>query len=129
LFGFEVVSGGIDSVNVALPSHSVTPAAAIVLRGLSQRAADYVVEADLEYPSSAKLFQAAPPTVSDEATVRAQLVELYGRVHGQLLAQDSAPVDEAFSLFQAARDAGADPQRAWTLTLFGLLQHPRLAFY
>ncbi|HKY35416.1 MAG TPA: DUF1588 domain-containing protein [Polyangiaceae bacterium] len=129
LFGFEVVSGGIDSVNVALPSHSVTPPAAIVLRGLAQRAAQHVVQADLEYPSSAKLFRAAPPTVFDEASVRAQLVELYGRVLGQLLAADSQPIDEALSLLQGARDAGADPQRAWTLGVFALLQHPRLAFY
>jgi hypothetical protein len=127
LFGFEVLAGGIDSVNVSQPAHTMTASASAVLRDLAARAADHVVEADASFADSAKLFTNLEST--DEASVRAELVALHASVLGQLLADDSAEVNDAYALFQGALAAAGEPKRAWKLTLFALLQHPRMAFY
>jgi hypothetical protein len=127
LFGFEVLAGGIDSVNVSLPSHTMTASASAVLRDLGARAADFVVEADQQFPSSAKLFHDLEST--DEGSVRAALAELHLAVLGQIVSEDSPEVSDAYTLFQGALDEGSDPARAWKLVLFAMLQHPRMAFY
>jgi hypothetical protein len=129
LFGFEVIAGGIDSVNVALPSHATTASSTIVTRALALRAAEAVVEADLEYPSSAKLFTAFSPDDADEAAVRAGLAELHLRLFGQSLGPDSSEVEDAYALFSSVIDQGETARRAWKLTLAGLLQQPRMVFY
>ncbi len=129
LFGFEVLAGGMDSVNVALPSHTMTASASTVLRELATRASDYVVDADAQYPKSAKLFKTITPDTSDEAAVRAALIELHASLLGQIVTADSPEVSDAYALFQGALAEGGDARRAWKLTLLGLLQHPRMAFY
>jgi hypothetical protein len=129
LFGFEVIDGGIDSVNVTLPSHVQTASATIVTRALSLRAADAVVEADAEFPASAKLFLGFTPETSDEAGVRAGLAAWHLRLFGQTVSADSEPVNDAYALFSSARAESGDVRRAWKLTLAAMLQHPRLTFY
>jgi hypothetical protein len=129
LFGFEVISGGIDSVNVALPSHTMTATASVALRGLAERAAEHVVDADSEFPSSAKLFRDVTPDETDETAVRAQLVSLHAALFAQEVTSDSPEVDDAYQLFSQAFTASNDAQRAWKLVISALLQHPRMAFY
>jgi len=129
LFGFEVIDGGIDSVNVTLPSHVQTASAAIVTRELALRAADAVVEADAEFPGSAKLFVGFSPETSDETGVRAGLSALHLRLFGERVSADSDAVNQAYALFSSVRAEGAGARRAWKLTLSAMLQHPRLAFY
>jgi hypothetical protein len=129
LFGFEVISGGIDSVNVALPSHTMTATASVVLRGLAERAAEHVVDADSEFPSSAKLFREVTPNETDETAVRNQLVSLHLALFAQQLGSDAPEIDDAYQLFSQILTASNDAPRAWTLTVSALLQHPRMAFY
>lgn len=129
LFGFEVISGGIDSVNVALPSHTMTATANVVLRGLAERAAEHVVDSDAQYPDSAKLFRDLTPSETDETAVRSQLVSLHAAIFALDVASDSPEVDDAYQLFAQALTASGDAERAWKLTISALLQHPRMAFY
>ncbi len=127
LFGFEVLAGGIDSINVSQPSHTMTASTSAVLRDLSARASDFVVEADAQFPSSAKLLSDIEST--DEASVRAALVELQLGVLGQIVAEDSVEINDAYALFGSALAEGGDAKRAWKLVLFAMLQHPRMTFY
>jgi hypothetical protein len=129
LFGFEVISGGIDSVNVALPSHTMTATATVVLRGLAERAAEHVVDSDAQYPDSAKLFREITPSETDETAVRNQLVALHAAIFALDVASDSPEIDAAYQLFTQALAASNDAERAWKLTISALLQHPRMAFY
>jgi hypothetical protein len=129
LFGFEVIDGGIDSVNVTLPSHVQTASATIVTRALSLRAADAVVEADAKYPDSAKLFIGFTPDTTDEPGVRAGLAAWHLRLFGERASADSAAVNDAYALFASALTESGDARRAWKLTLAAMLQHPRLTFY
>lgn len=129
LFGFEVISGGIDSVNVALPSHTMTATASVVLRGLAERAAEHVVDSDAQYPDSAKLFRDITPSETDETAVRNQLVSLHAAIFALDVASDSPEIDDAYQLFTQALAAANDAERAWKLTISALLQHPRMAFY
>lgn len=129
LLGFEVMSGGIDSVNVTLPSHTPTATATVVLRTLAQRAAEHVVDADLQFPSSAKLFKEGSASASEETAVRAQLVQLHRVILGQQLATDSEAIDDAYALWAQLYAESGDVARCWKLTASALLQHPRVAFY
>lgn len=129
LWGFEVLAGGIDSVNVTLPAHSMSASSSLVLRELASRAAAYAVESSAELADEADLFTVASPDETEEAAVRAQLVELHAAVLGQLVSADSEPVNDSHALFRAALAEGGDARRAWTITLSALLQHPRMAFY
>jgi hypothetical protein len=129
LWGFEVLNGGIDAVNVALPSHTMNASASIVQAELAVRAADHVVEADARFPGSAKLFTATTPDATDEAAVREQLARLQAAVLGELVSTDSDPINDAYALFQDALAEMGDAHRAWKITLSAMLQHPRMVFY
>jgi hypothetical protein len=130
LFGYNVLAGGIDSVNVTLPANTMTASASLVLRGLAARAVEHVVDADLEFASSAKLLRVVREQDVDEAKVRAQLVELELRLFGVVTTSDSPQVTSGWELFRdALREPGGTARRAWRTTLFALLQDPRLLYY
>jgi hypothetical protein len=130
LFGFNVLAGGIDSVNVTLPANTMTASASLVVRGLAARAVEHVVDSDFEFASSAKLLRKVREQNVDEASVRAQLVDLELRLYGAVIASDSPEVTSGWELFQGAlKEAGGDARRAWRTTLFALLQDPRLLYY
>jgi hypothetical protein len=113
LFGFNVLGGGIDAVNVTLPSHTVNASAALVLRGLAARAAPFYVDKE-------------GLAETDEEAVKAKLVELSARFYGEL----DADVTDAYALFSAAlTESNGDAKRAWTVTLFAMLQDARIAFF
>ncbi|HMJ16642.1 MAG TPA: DUF1588 domain-containing protein [Polyangiaceae bacterium] len=132
LFGFEVLLGGIDSVNVTLPAHSMNASASLVLRGIASRAAPYVVQRDLDNPDveQRKLLGAVSATESAEARIRAQLCDLHLRLYGEFLEPADPAIDGSYALFQDALTAAAgDVRRAWSTTLFALLQDVRLAHF
>lgn len=130
LFGFEVLAGGIDSSNVTLPAHTMTPSSSLVLEALAVRAANHVVDSDFAWPASAKLLGLAGSGDTREATVRDQLAALMLRLYGAHVTPGSEDVDLAFELFQAALGAASgDAKRAWKTTVVALLQDPRLLYY
>jgi hypothetical protein len=129
LFGFEVLAGGIDSMNVTLPSHTMSASVSLVLRALAARASDLVVDNDLAQSNRRHLLTEVSEATEDEATVRAQLVALELRIFGQRVAADSPEIDDAFALFQAALAESDDPPRAWKAVLFAMLQDARVAYY
>jgi hypothetical protein len=132
LFGFEVLAGGIDSVDVTLPSQTMNASASMVLRALAAGAAQYVVQNDfaLSAPSYRKLLTLVSPTDTGEQVVRAQLAALELRLYGQFVDAQSADVTDAWTLFSnALASSGGDVRHAWTNTLFAMLQDARIAFY
>jgi hypothetical protein len=130
LFGFEVLAGGIDSSNVTLPAHTMTPASSIVLDALVARAASHVVDSDFQWPASAKLLTLAAAGDTNEAVVRDQLAALERRLYGAEVTPGSADVDAAFELFQQALTAASkDTRRAWKTTVVALLSDARFHYY
>jgi hypothetical protein len=132
LFGFEVLAGGIDSVDVTLPSQTMNASASMVLRALAAGAAQYVVQNDfaLSVPSYRKLLTLVSPSDTGEQAVRAQLAALELRLYGQFVDPQSADVTDAWTLFaNTLSSSGGDVRRAWTNTLFAMLQDARIAFY
>lgn len=131
LFGFEVLLGGIDSVNVTLPSHTMNASASLVLRGLASRAASFVVEHDFASDApSRKLLTRVSVSDTTESAVRAQLAELRLRLYGDFAAPDDESVSDSYALFRDALSAAnGDVRRAWTTTLFALLQDIRIAYF
>jgi hypothetical protein len=132
LFGFEVLLGGIDSVNVTLPAHTMNASASLVLRGIAGRAAPYVVAHDFDAVNSAKRKLLTDVSASDreEATIRDALCQLHLRLFGEFLEPADPAINDAYTLFQDALAAGGgDARRAWSTTLFALLQDVRLAHF
>jgi len=132
LFGFEVLAGGLDSLNVTLPSHTMNASASLVLRGLAARAAPFVVEHDLATAdrASRRLLTSIDAADTDEAKVRAELADLYLRIYGVAADPKGDDVGDAYALFQGAlAEAGGDTKHAWSTTLFAMLQDVRVAFF
>jgi Protein of unknown function (DUF1585)/Protein of unknown function (DUF1588) len=130
-FGFKVLAGGIDSQSVTRPSRTMSATVTLTVQELSGRAAKYVVEQDLAHKDKSKrrlleLFDAAD---TSEAAVRAQLAALSLRLYGEVVEPDSPDVDAAYAVFSGAKSAGADGARALTLTLYAMLQDPRMVYY
>jgi hypothetical protein len=65
----------------------------------------------------------------DEASVRAQLVELELRIFGRRVEAGSPEIDDAFALFGAVLAESDDPPRAWQAVVFAMLQDVRVAYY
>lgn len=68
------------------------------------------------------------PWTTEEAAVRAQLVDWHTRWLGEALATDDAAIDRLYALWQATGGA-EDPTQAWTSALQALLRHPRSLLY
>jgi hypothetical protein len=131
-FGWKVLAGGIDGNSVTRPSHTMNATVALTLENLSARAAEHVVDVDFAQADHAKrhLLRSVDAGDSDEAAIRAQVVDLELRLHGAFLAADDPAVDEGVKLFRAARDAsGGDGARAWKVTLHAMLQDIRTMYY
>jgi hypothetical protein len=128
--GLHVLAGGIDSVNVTLPTHTMTASTSIVLDVFAARAADYVVDTDFQFTTSRKLLTHVSETEKAESAIRDQLAELHLRLYGESVAPDSQAVTLAWELFSGAlADANGDPKRAWKTTLQAMLEDARLVFY
>lgn len=128
--GFEVMYGGIDGVNVTLPSHTSNASSVTVQDALAAQAAESVVENDFTFASSRKLLTAADPAAPDESSVRSQLVNLHLRLYGERHAPDSPEITRGFELYQSAENAASgDPRRAWKTVLYAMLVDPRMVYF
>lgn len=131
-FGFDVLAGGTDGQTVTQPSFTTSATSVLVLRALAAHAAPYAVNADFAEadPSRRWLLRSIEPDTTDEAAVRAQLAELVLRIYGEHAGPNDPSVDALHALFaETLADEGADAWRAWTVTLFAMLQDPRIAYY
>jgi len=135
-FGFEVLGGGMDGVSVTRPSTTTSATVTLVSENLASRAAEHVVKADFDEPDKTRrrLLSRVDTTTADEASVRAQLVDLSIVLYGEFLDPDDAAITDASTLFFAALGTTAAPtphqaERAWQVTLFAMLQDPRFLHY
>ena len=115
-FGFEVLAGGTDAQSVSRPAHTQTSTSALVMRALAAHAA----------PAALGTIDAG---LTEEAAVRAQLVRLQLRWLGETHEPTDPAVDEAWTLWSGAYAESGDATRAWTVTLYALLQDVRIAYY
>jgi hypothetical protein len=129
--GFRVLAGGIDSYFVTDPVHTMNATSSLVAKSAAAAAADFVVAHDAAAPAAGRtLFVQAAPTDTAEAAVRAQLAYLHGRIYGELVEPSSPEVTETYGLFtDSLAAAGNNAQRAWKLTLIGMLSDFRSLFY
>ena len=75
------------------------------------------------------LLKDVGPNDSAEDDIRAQIVQLYAVLQGELIAPDSEDADATYGLFAAALDLNNDPPRAWKVVLTAMLQDVRVAYY
>lgn len=131
--GFKVLAGGTDSISVTRPSHTMGATAALVFEGLSARAAEHVVQLDFGIaPKRRYLLREIEDTQAEEPAVRAQLAAIHLRLFGQEASPDGPEIDAAWALFDGALAASKRPpevRRAWTVTLYAMLQDARLVYY
>ncbi len=126
--GYSVLAGGLDSIYVTRPSHTYSATVSLVLRTLSQLAADSVVESDFAVDAGERrLLELVEADTTDEDAVRAQLVDLYLRLYAERVDEDG--VEDTWQLWSAAHDHGGDPRRAWKVVLAAMLQDVRIAYY
>ena len=127
-FGFEAMTGGIDSNLVLVPTHTTTPIKSLFSGAVAAEAAGYVVGNDVAAdPAERRLLTALDGEVTEDVA-RAQLVALHARVLGEVVADDSVEVDASYALFATAL-AASDPVTAWTVVLTAFLQDTSLLFY
>jgi hypothetical protein len=132
LLGFEVLAGGTDSTSVTVPSRTITATSALVQRSLAAHAAPWVVRGDLDFPDRTRrrLLDRVEYADTGEAAIRQQLVALERRMYGSVVAADSAEVDDLWTLWSSVHTAAdGDTERAWTVTLYAMLQDVRLVYY
>ena len=99
-----------------------------MLRTFAQLAADSVVESDFAADAAdRRLLGMVEPDTTDEAAIRAQLVDLYLRLYAEGV--DADGVEDTWQLWSAAHDHGSDPKRAWKVVLAAMLQDVRIAYY
>jgi hypothetical protein len=126
-----VLAGGTDGNSVTRPSYTASATVALALEGLASRAAQHVVANDfaIRERERRRLLTLVEPDTSDDASLRAQLVELELRMFGERVAAGGPAIDDALRLYRAARALpGSDGRRAWALTLFALLQDVRMLY-
>lgn len=127
LVGYRVLMGGMDGMFVTQPVHTMTATASLVASEAALHAAAHVVAHDAaSAPGERHLLVAAPVLATDEESARAQLGHLHARVFGVLHEPD---VEPELALLRAALAASGDPQRAWTVTLAGMLSDLRAVYY
>jgi hypothetical protein len=130
LYGYRVMMGGVDSIQVTSPTHTPIPTLPLVLERAASEAAGVKVEADLGLPADQRrLLSLVEDTTVDEPTVRAQLVELHARILTEPLEATAPEIDRSFALWTGVYELTGDPIRAWELTIATLLQDPRMLFF
>jgi hypothetical protein len=126
--GYRVLAGGIDSFYVTKPVHTMNPTSSLVVRRAAYEAAKYVVFHDANAPAAQRTLL-ADPTASDDATVRGQLAVLHGRIFSELMTADDDSLDDELAIFHGVLAATGDVQRAWIITLTGMLSDLRAVYY
>jgi hypothetical protein len=125
--GFRVLAGGIDSYFVTAPVFTMNATSSLATQQVAAAAADFVVEHDATIPT--RTLFAHAPTFHDEATARAELVNLHARIYGDLIASDDPAIDETYAMFSDAYAASNDAKRAWKLVLVGMLSDLRAIYF
>jgi hypothetical protein len=125
--GFRVLEGGIDSYFVSAPVFTMNATSSLAARQVAGAAADFVVEHDATV-TPRTLFGHAP-TITDQASVRTELVNLHARIYGDLVASDDPAIDETYAMFSDAFVASNDAKRAWKLVLVGMLSDLRALYF
>jgi hypothetical protein len=134
LDGFRAMAGGVDGLNVTVPSHTPTPTQMLVMSRFSAEAAAYVVERDFAAaPPYRNLLSLVPDDfVRDEATVRAALADQSLRILASVVDPQGPEVGELYGVFtKALVDHPEDPstRTAWTIAIAALLQDPAVLYY
>jgi hypothetical protein len=131
MLGYRVVGGGTDSQYVTSNLFTDNAGTSLFAQSFAAQAAGYVVDADFAESDGDQrhLLSSVELETRDEATLRAQIVDLHARIFGELIAVDDAETDTTFELYQAALGASSDPKRAWKTVLTALLSDFRAGNY
>ncbi len=129
--GFRALGGGIDSYFVTSPVLTMNATSTLTAKFAAAAAADFVLQHDATAAQADRtLMTQADVTSTDEPTVRAELAYLHARIYGELVATDDPSITTTYTmLFQPALAQSSDPQRAWTVTLIGMLTDVRSLYY
>lgn len=128
MIGYHVLAGGIDALFVTKPAYSFGASSALVLAELARHAANAVVNHDLHSDGEPYLLTAVDSWTDDEDQIRAQLIALHDRLFAEQLVADDPRIDDSYTLWAAAAEAGT-PTRAWKVVLTAMLQDVRIAYY
>lgn len=126
--GFRVLAGGIDSTSVMTPVHTMNPTSSLVARLAARKSAEFVVASDAAAAARDRKLL-LDGLVTERDAVRRQLARLHARIYGEIVGPEAAELDDTFALFAGAYAASGDPQRAWTVTLTGMLSDLRALYY
>ena len=90
-----------------------------------------MVDSDFAQADAAarKLLTAVTDTETQEAAIRAQLVELHLRLFAEVVEPDSEAVSETYGVFQATLVRTGDVRHAWMTTISAMLQDLRIVYY
>ncbi len=132
LNGYRSMMGGIDGYQVTKPTHTPIPTKILAMSRFSEEAAGYVVPRDFDQvdPALRMLLTAVERDTTDEAAIRAQIVDLHVRLFAERLPSDDPEIDASYALWKThGLDATGSAEEAWKLLLAALLQDVRMMFY
>ncbi len=129
LFGFRSLAGGVDSYYVTAPARTTSTSASLFLRRFAARAAGHLVEADLAEGATPRLLTRVDARTTDEAAIRAQLVDLHLRLYGEVLDPTSVEITASWSVFRAVLGREGDVRHAWKTLLTAMLQDVQIAYF
>ncbi|MCB9759598.1 MAG: DUF1585 domain-containing protein [Alphaproteobacteria bacterium] len=132
--GLAVLGGGIDSRYVTTPNYEPSVGLVFIQERLSQNAARYVVDHDLdpERADDAILLQYVtiedrPETSAD--AFEAQIRDLYLQVTGLPLDNEATEPAALTTLWKEVYSVEGDAETAWAGVLSVVLRDPRILFY
>jgi len=131
-YGFRVLGGGIDSLFVLKPVHTMNSTASLVVQEVAKAGASQVVSDDLALSDATQrrlLTELDTSDLANETNGRAQLAQLHLQLFGVQEAPDSEAVSLSWNLFSELYAHNGDAQRAWALTLTALFQDMRVAHH
>lgn len=130
-FGYKLLGGGSDGYDVWKSMTTVNSTTILLLRAIAERAAPFVVSNDLQEKDHNKrrLLREVESTTKDEAAIRKQLASLHLRLFGAKHPPGSLAITNSWKLFQKVFQASSDPKRAWTVTLYAMLQDIKMLYY
>ena len=126
-YGFRVLAGGVDGETVTSAQADAGMTMVLVLQRVSEGAAAYAVETELEGGGEPRLFtQVTLDSRPGDADFTAQLDELHARLYGDAPDADRRAEDEAL---WSAIEAQSGAAEAWKGLVSALLRDPRFLGY
>lgn len=127
--GMRAMFGGIDGSKVLSPTHTPTPVKLLALAGYAQQAAGYVVESDFTSSNNNPiLLTQVTASTTDEASIKAQLVDFHLLILRENVDVNSSEVQESYDLWQTVATV-SDNKTAWKTVLMAFFQSPDVLFY